>query len=167
MLNSMKLYKVLTYILIPIAYFFAFIDVMFLMSALANPAALIVVFGIACLVIYTLLSFKFYKQGVLSEQPLNAKTKDWIKVNAIVSIILCSLFCLDGVSVLGSSNATLLKYIDDYIIQKPGMPADANANMLLTVLKAVSVILLITGTVGLLHIRTTLRLLKQYSYLFE
>ena len=167
MLNSMKLYKVLTYILLPIAYFFAFIDMLFLLSALANPGALIIVFGIACLVIYTLMSYKFYKQGVLREQPMSVKTKDWIKVNAIVTIILCSLFCLDGISVLGSSNATLLKYIEDFILQKPGIPAEATANMLLSLLKTVSAVLLVTGIVGLLHIRTTLRLVKQYDYLFE
>ena len=90
--DNLKLYKILTYILLPIGYLFGLIDVLFFMSALANPATLIFVFVIACLVIYTLTSYKFYKQGILNEQILKAKLKDWIKVNAYVSLFLCSLF---------------------------------------------------------------------------
>jgi hypothetical protein len=167
MANNMKLYKVLTYLLIPIALFFGFIDVLFLMSALANPGALIFVFVIACLVIYTFVSFKFYQQGVQREQVLTKGLKDWIKVNAIVSIFLCSLFCLDAFSVLGSSNATLLKYIDEFLLQQPGFPKEVSASIVLQMLKVASVILLITGAVGIIHIRITLRLVKQYDYLFE
>ena len=94
MTNNLKLYKVLTYILIPIALFFGFIDVLFLMSALANPGALIFVFIIACLVIYTFTSFKFYRLGVQREQPLTKGLKDWVKVNAIVSIFFMQFILL-------------------------------------------------------------------------
>lgn len=167
MANNLKLYTVLTYILIPIALFFGFIDVLFLMSALANPGALIFVFVIACLVIYTFVSFKFFRSGVQREQVLTKGFKDWIKVNAIVSIFLCSLFCLDAFSVLGSSNATLLKYIDEFLLQQPGFPKEVSASLVLQMLKVASVILLITGAVGIIHIRITLRLVKQYDYLFE
>jgi hypothetical protein len=167
MVNNLKLYTVLTYILIPIALFFGFVDVLFLMSALANPGALIFVFVIACLVIYTFVSFKFFRSGVQREQVLTKGFKDWIKVNAIVSIFLCSLFCLDAFSVLGSSNATLLKYIDEFLMQQPGFPKEVSASLVLQMLKVASVILLITGAVGIIHIRITLRLVKQYDYLFE
>jgi hypothetical protein len=167
MSNNLKLYTVLTYILIPIALFFGFLDVLFLMSALANPGALLFVFIIACLVIYTFTSFKFYRQGVQREQSLSKGLKDWIKVNAIVSIFLCSMFCLNAISILGSSNTTLLKYIDEFVMQQPGFPNEITSNLVLTLLKTVSVLFLITGAVGIIHIRITLRLVKQYDYLFE
>ena len=89
MLNSFTFYKVLTYILIPIALFLGFIDTLLLMAALINPASLIYVFILACFVIYTFVSFKFFRQGVQNEQPLKKNLKDWIKVNAIVSFFLC------------------------------------------------------------------------------
>mgnify|MGYP000199170783 CR=1 FL=1 len=167
MTNNLKLYTVLTYILIPIALFFGFLDVLFLLSALANPSALIFVFVIACLVIYTFASFKFYRLGVQREQILTKSLKDWVKVNAFVSLFLCSLFCLNAFSVLGSSNATLLQYIDDYILQQPGFPKEITGNLILSMLKTVSILFLVTGAVGLMHIRITLRLVKQYDYLFE
>jgi hypothetical protein len=41
-----KLYLVLSYILIPIALFFGFMDSILLISALANPSAMILVFAL-------------------------------------------------------------------------------------------------------------------------
>jgi hypothetical protein len=165
--QNLKLYRVLNYILIPIALFFGFLDILFLVSAISNPSALIFVFVIACLVIYTFASFKFYKKGVQREQILSKSLKDWIKVNAIVSVFLCSLFCLNAISILSSSNATLLKYIDDYILQQPGFPKEITGDLILSMLKAVSILFLVTGVVGLIHIRITLKLVKQYANLFE
>jgi hypothetical protein len=165
--NQLKLYKVLTYILLPIGYFFGIIDVMFFMSALANPATLIFVFVIACLVIYTLTSYKFYNQGILKEQILKAKLKDWIKVNAYVSLFLCSLFFLNSISILISSNATLYKFIDDLISQQPNFPKEATPALILSILKIVASFLFITSAVALLHIRITLKLVKENGHLFE
>lgn len=89
---SLKLYRILSFILIPLALLFAFIDIAFLITAMANPSVLIFVFAIACLVVYTFLSFSFLKRGIEREQHQSAKLKDWIKVNAYVSLFLCSLF---------------------------------------------------------------------------
>jgi hypothetical protein len=47
------------------------------------------------------------------------------------------------------------------------MPKEINSALILSLLKGVSVFLLFTGIVGLIHIRTSLRLVKQYEYLFE
>ena len=167
MLDNLKLYKVLTYILIPIALLFGFLDLIMLMISLANPSGLFGVFIIACFVIYTFASFKFLRQGVQTEQILKKSLKDWIKVNAIASIFLCSLFCLNGLSILLSDNATLSKYIDEIITLQPGFPKEISAATILNILKGISVAFLIIGTVGLLHIRITFRLLKKYGYLFE
>jgi len=167
MAPNLKLYTVLTYILIPIALFFGFLDVLILFSSLANPSALIMVFIVACLVIYTFSSYKFLKAGIEREivQPL--KLKDWIKVNAYVSFFLCSLFFVNSISVLISTNAVLLKFIDEFLQQQPNMPKEITNALVLSLLRGVSVFLLIIGIVGIVHIRTTLRLVKQNGHLFE
>ena len=165
--NNLKLYTVLSYILIPISLFFAFLDLVLLASSLANPSALIMVFIIACLVIYTFASFKFLKSGIEKEVAQTNKLKDWIKVNAYVSFFLCSLFFINSISVLISSNDVLLRFIDEFIQQQPGMPKEITNALILSILKGVSVFLLLTGIIGLIHIRATLRLVKQYGYLFE
>ena len=165
--QNLKLYTVLTYILIPIALFFGFLDVLILFSSLANPSALIMVFIIACLVIYTFSSFKFLKMGLEREIVQTSKLKDWIKVNAYVSFFLCSLFFVNSISVLLSTNAVLLKFIDEFLQQQPNMPKEITNALVLSILKGVSVLLLVTGIIGIVHIRTTLRLVKQNDHLFE
>ena len=82
MSNEMKLYTVLSYCLIPIALFFAFLDIIILATSLANPSALIMVFIVACLVIYTYTSFKFLKTGVEREQ---IQTKKYVCQNGLTS----------------------------------------------------------------------------------
>ena len=165
--QNLKLYTVLTYILIPIALFFGFLDVLILFSSLANPSALIMVFIIACLVIYTFSSYKFLKMGLEREIVQTSKLKDWIKVNAYVSFFLCSLFFVNSISVLVSTNAVLLKFIDEFLQQQPNMPKEITNALVLSILKGVSVLLLVTGIIGIVHIRTTLRLVKQNDHLFE
>jgi len=167
MAPQLKLYTVLSYILIPIALFFAFLDMALLLSSLANASVLIMVFIIACLVIYTFASFKFLKAGIEKEVAQSLKLKDWIKVNAYVSFFLCSLFFINSISVLISSNVVLLKFIDEFLEQQNNMPKEITNTLILSLLKGVSIFLLFTGIVGLMHIRTSLRLVKQYAYLFE
>jgi hypothetical protein len=167
MAPQLKLYTVLSYILIPIALFFAFLDIALLLSSLANASVLIMVFIIACLVIYTFASFKFLKAGIEKEVAQSLKLKDWIKVNAYVSFFLCSLFFINSISVLISSNVVLLKFIDEFLEQQNNMPKEITNTLILSLLKGVSIFLLFTGIVGLMHIRTSLRLVKQYAYLFE
>ena len=167
MAPNLKLYTVLSYILIPISLFFAILDIALLLSSLVNPSALIMVFILACLVIYTFASFKFLKAGIEKEVAQTAKLKDWIKVNAYVSFFLCSLFFINAISILISSDVLLLKFIDEFLQSQPGIPKELTSALMLSLLKGVSVFLLITGIVGLIHIRTSLRLLKQYEYLFE
>lgn len=167
MAPQLKLYTVLSYILIPIALFFAFLDIALLLSSLANASVLIMVFIIACLVIYTFASFKFLKAGIEKEVAQSLKLKDWIKVNAYVSFFLCSLFFINSISVLISSNVVLLKFIDEFLEQQNNMPKEITNTLILSLLKGVSIFLLFTGIVGLMHIRTSLRLIKQYAYLFE
>ena len=167
MATNLKLYTILSYILIPISIFFAFLDILLFFSSLSNPSALIIVFILACLVIYTFTSFRFLKMGIEREIPQSIKLKDWIKVNAYVSFFLCSLFFINSISVLISSNAVLMKFIEEFLNQQPGIPKEITNNLILSLLKGVSIFLLFTGIVGLIHIRTSLRLVKQYEYLFE
>jgi hypothetical protein len=58
-------------------------------------------------------------------------------------------------------------YINDFMNQQAGLPAEITQKMILSILRGVSVFLLITSVIGLIHIRTTLRLVKEYEYLFE
>ena len=74
---------------------------------------------------------------------------------------------MNSISVLVSTNAVLLKFIDEFLQQQPNMPKEITNALVLSILKGVSVLLLVTGIIGIVHIRTTLRLVKQNDHLFE
>jgi formate hydrogenlyase subunit 3/multisubunit Na+/H+ antiporter MnhD subunit len=156
-----KLYLVLSYVLIPIALFFGFMDSILLISALANPSAMILVFAMACIVIYSFTSFKFLKLGIEREQTQTTKLKDWIKVNAYVSLLMFCLIFLNAVSII------LIKFIDEFLAQQSGLPPEMNSQFVLKTLRVAAYFLFVIGAVGILHIRMTLRLVKEYDYLFE
>lgn len=163
----MKGYLILSYVLLPIAFFFGFLDLIILISSLANPSALILVFVLACFVIYALTSFKFFKYGVQKEQSMSFKLRDWIKVNAFVSLFLCSLFFINSISIILSKDAALLVFIDEFLGQQTGLPKELTNIFILQILRTLSYFLLLTGTIGLIHIRMTLRMLRTFDYLFE
>ncbi len=162
-----KLYIVLSYILLPVALFFGFLDSILFFSALANPSAMILVFAMACIVIYSFTSFKFLKLGIEREQPQTTKLKDWIKVNAYVSLFMFSLIFLNAVSILISNDATLKGFVDEFLQQQSGLPPEFNSQFVLKIMRTASYFLFVIGAVGILHIRLTLKLVKEYDYLFE
>ena len=162
-----KLYLVLSYILIPIALFFGFMDSILLISALANPSALILVFAMACIVIYSFSSFKFLKLGIEREQIQTTKLKDWIKVNAYVSLLMFSLIFLNAVFILISNDVKLISYLDDALAQQYDKPPELNSQLLLKMLRIAAYFLFVIGAVGILHIRMTLKLVRDNDHLFE
>jgi hypothetical protein len=162
-----QLYKVLSFIIMLIALLLSFIVIAGLLVALANPVLLLNVFILGAVVIYSFTSFSFLQKGLIRKQKVKSRLKDWIKVNAYVSLFLCSLFFLNGTSVLMSSDMVLMKITEEFMSQQAGLPEGLNIALMLKVIKAASMFLLITGLIGLMHIRTTLRLVKEYNYLFE
>ncbi len=167
MLDNLKLYKVLSYILIVIAFIIGFFDVLFLMASFLNPSLLLYVFVLLCFVIYTFSSYKFYNLCILKPQEIKKSLKDWIKANAIVSLIFCSLMCLNGITILLSNNAFLTKYINDTLLNQPEVPKEITAAYILKIFKIIAFIFLLIGSTGLLHIIMTFRLLKKNSTLFK
>jgi hypothetical protein len=142
-------------------------DSILVISALSNPSALILLFAMACIVIYSFTSFKFLKLGIEREQIQTTKLKDWIKVNAYVSLLMFCLIFLNAVSILLSSDVILTKFIDEFLAQQSGLPPEMNSQFVLKTLRVASYFLFVIGAVGILHIRMTLKLVKEYDYLFE
>jgi hypothetical protein len=142
-------------------------DSVLVISALANPSALILVFAMACIVIYSFSSFKFLKLGIEREQILTTKLKDWIKVNAYVSLLMFCLIFLNAVFILLSNDAILISYLDDVLAQQYDKPPELNSLLLLKMLRIAAYFFFVIGAVGILHIRMTLKLVRDNDHLFE
>ena len=167
MLTNLKLYKVFTYILIPIALLFGFLDLIILMISLANPSGLFGVFIIACFVLYTFTSFKFYKQGVEQNLQMKKSLKDFVKVNAFVSLFFAVLLISQSVYLLNNNLDESMKAMSDMANQQPGYSQEAFKKMAQSVIKGTCIFFIITGLICFFHVLITLRLLKKHEDLFE
>ena len=167
MLDNLKLYKVLTYILIPIALLFGFLDLIMLMISLANPSGLFGVFIIACFVIYTFASFNFLNQGVQGNLQMKKSIKDFLKVNAFVSIFFSVILISQSAYILINNLDESIKTMSDMASQQPGYSEEAFNKLAKSVLNGTCIFLIITGLICFFHILMTLRLVKKHEGLFE
>jgi len=167
MLTNLKLYKVFTYILIPIALLFGFLDLIILMISFANPSGLFGVFIIACFVLYTFTSFKFYKQGVEQNLQMKKSLKDFVKVNAFVSLFFAVLLISQSVYLLNNNLDESMKAMSDMAAQQPGYSQETFKKMAQSVIKGTCIFFIITGLICFFHVLITLRLLKKHEHLFD
>jgi hypothetical protein len=78
-----------------------------------------------------------------------------------------SLIFINAVSILISNDATLISFIDEILAQQSGLPPEFNSQFVLKIMRTAAYFLFVIGAVGILHIRMTLKLVKEYDYLFE
>ena len=83
-------YKILSFLLLPVAAFFGFACLIGLLTALSYPAMMINVFLLACMVIYIIASFIFLTKGVDAGKQCKPVLRDWIRINGVITFIF---FC--------------------------------------------------------------------------
>ncbi len=163
----MKFYPALTYLLIPFAILLGLMNLLSLAFVFVNPSVLIVVFGLTCFTLYAFSSLRFLNQVVKGDQILTTKFKDWIKVNAIVSFVLCFIFFYDAIYALTANNVELAKMIKENVLQQPGIPKEYTLDFFLSMFNAIYVLFLIIGIIGIVHTTMTFRLLKRHYTITE
>lgn len=166
-MKALTIFRILTFVLLPIAALFGVIDFFMLFSALANPAMLFVVFIMAGFVIYTFASLRFLTKGIDLNKPCKPGLKDWIKVNGYVSIFLGVSFLMNALTVFFSSEASLRQILKQFLETQPNVPAMLTPELFIYMMKIAAYFLLFVSVVVLAHIPINFRLLKQYAYLFE
>ncbi|HYK44536.1 MAG TPA: hypothetical protein VEV83_05185, partial [Parafilimonas sp.] len=88
---KLTIYRIFSFLLLPIALLFAISVLLFIRAALANPGMLIPLFIIACVTIYSFAALNFLIKGIDGKKYLGRSSKELLKVNAIVSVIFCLL----------------------------------------------------------------------------
>ena len=162
------LYRILSAVLMPIFFFLAFMVMPFALFALANPQAWLGIFVFVCLLIYMVKSVRFFKRNILQDTPAKARTRDWIRVNAFVSM----LFVLELLStsyMVFSNNENLRNMIQVAINQMQdaggttGMAV--SVDQMLSGLKTVMGFFLFIDILLIVHLVCTFKLLKKYRHL--
>lgn len=163
-MKSNTLYRILSFILIPPALLFSIAVLILIAAAIANPPMLLPMFMIACVSIYTFTSFNFLLKGIDGGKMLGRSAKDWIKVNAIVSIIFAILMLAQ--SFVLTSQPELMKSMLEEVQKQSATTIKLSEQELLKYIKAMLIIFLIYSTILFIHTIITFRLLKQYNNIF-
>ena len=161
----MLLYRILTYLLLPLGVLLGLLTLASLMASLANIAALLPTFICGATVIYIFTSFVFVQQGLVGRHSLKRSLYDWIRVNGFVALFLANLFIFQSIYFRNNPelNEQLQAQFDAMADQVPaGSMPDLQKviNMALNFMLAAG-ILLVT------HILISFSYLKRYMGLFS
>jgi len=166
-MNQVQIFKVLTYLLIPIALLFGFMALFALPTALANPALLLVVFIFSCIAIYTFSSLRFVTTAINKAKNCNPSLKDWIKINGYISVGTAFMFLFNSIAILMLGPIEFNDFVSKAMEKQASLPPSITPAFVGQMLKYTAIFMLITSTIILVHTRMQFVYLKAYSYVFE
>jgi hypothetical protein len=166
-MKQVQIFKVLTYLLIPIALLFGFMSLLVLPTALVNPALLLVVFIFSCITIYTFSSLRFVTTAINKAKNCNPSLKDWIKINGYISVGTAFMFLLNSIGILMLRPIEFNDFVTKAMETQASLPPSITPAFVGQMLKYTAIFMLITSTIILVHTRIQFAFLKAYSYVFE
>jgi hypothetical protein len=166
-LNMQKntFYRVINIIIFPVSILFGIEVVRSLIVAFSNPPLLLLSFIMACIPLYTFTANYFYNKSIRKGEKCKPPLKDWIKVNAIVSIIF-------SVFMIFVCSAMLMALNDPKIVEefRNQLPANAPAEFLgknfTGLMKGGCYFFLPFSVLLLIHIIITFNLLSRHKQMF-
>lgn len=166
-MSQLTIFRVLTFILVPVAILFGILDLFMLLMALsANPAMLLIVFAMACFVIYIFTSVRFLLQGIGNERQLNASLKDWIKVNAYGTLFISVMFLMNSAAAFYINEVNLRQMLSEMIAQQPEVAGKISLDYFIRLFRVISGIMLVVSLLAIVHVMINFRLLRRYEHLF-
>ena len=166
MAKLVPVYRVVTYILVVFAGIMSIIELFALLVSLANPSMFLPVFMLAGVIIYTFTSFYFDRKGVQKGGACKPSLRDWIRVNAFVTIAFSVTTLIDSINFL-SHPALMNDFAKQMIKSQPSYASAGITQAYLEHFLTTAFYIICSYCVLLLlHIGATFTLLKQYRYLF-
>lgn len=164
---GIKIYRILTFILLPIEILMGLMALLMLVMSLGNIAALLPVFMISCTVIYIFSSFRFLNSGIEQHKPLKASLKHWIKVNGYVSVGFCMLMITQLITILLHQELLQEMYQQAIVMQSKmkgqKLPEQVFKNVMIGMLCGI----LTYAVLLLVHTFMSFRFVRQYQHLFD
>lgn len=166
-MKRLTFYRILSFILVPIALFFGLMDVLFLLSATGNPSYLLPVFLIACLCIYVFTSLSFLNKHINKNATALPSLKDWIRVNAYVSLFFGFMLLIEALGIFYMADNQLRSVIEKFLETQPNMPSGLTVTVFIKLMRGIAYFLFFFSIILLMHISISLKLLKEYAHLFS
>lgn len=165
-MKQLTIYRILTYILIPIACLFGLMGFLILIPALGNPPMWIMLFMFASLVIYTFSSLKFLSSGIERNAVCKPSLRDWIRVNAFVCMGMGGLFFINAIGIYMLGPVALQEFVERAMESQPNLPEGIDSGIFVSLLKGVAGFMLVVSILILAHALLTFRILKKFGHLF-
>ncbi len=165
MKTEIIVYKILSFLLLPVAAFFGLVCLLALVTALGNPSMLISVFLFACMVIYIIASFIFLTKGIDSNKRCKPVLRDLIRINAVITFIFFLLAAISFISV--KANPALLAEGMKQWTNSTTLPPGVTTSDLQTAMASLLNFFIVLSVVLLIHILITFHLLRKYRLAFE
>lgn len=164
-MKSLLLFRIVSYFLLVVAVILGIAALFTLLIALANPALLISVFVVVAVVLYSVSSFLFLHNGIDGKQKLKSKLRDFVRVNAYVSIVFAAMNIIQSLVVIIDPSALTTAVNEFAAAQQTASPIPTV--LFLKIMKVAMWFLLIYAVALAYHISATFRYLKQYAGLFD
>lgn len=162
---KLSIYRILGFLLLPMAILFSVFVLLFLRAAFANPAMLIPLFLIACIAIYSFASLNFLIRGIDGGKYLGRSSKDWIKVNAFIGIIFSLLMISQCIVLI--IHPEMLQDMVTQAKKNAGPDLKINNEAFENYLRISSYFFLAYAIVLFSHIILSFQYIKRYNYLFQ
>lgn len=162
---KLTMYRILSFLLLPVAVIFALCVIFMLGFAIQNLAILLPVLIIACVAVYSFISLRFLIKGIDGKKYLGRRSKYLLKTTGVVSglfvimiISQCIILVLHPEAVQQSVTETLTNF-------KGGL--QFNKNELENYLRVMAYFFIVYGVVLGVHIILSFQHLEMYNYLFR
>lgn len=166
-MKQLTIFRILTFILLPLAAIFGVIDLVMLAIALSNPSMLFPVFTMASFVIYTFVSLRFLTKGIDIEKPCSPSLRDWIRVNAFVSALMGTMLLMNTITIFFMSDAMLRQTLEQILEKQVNVSPLINLALFVKMMKMAAWCMLFISLILLSHIFINFRLMKQFKHLFQ
>lgn len=159
------IYRILTYLFLPVAVLLSLSALSFFMMALGQPALLLPTFIIVAMIIYVFASFSFVQKAIVQQQAVKARLRDWIRVNAFVTGAIALLNIFQSVLLLFNPEQIqlVINQLAEVMAQTPGAPAYD----LKSLVKWVLIISTALSSLLVVHIVLGFVLQKRYAAYFS
>lgn len=162
---KLTIYRIFSILLLPVAIIYTVVFLMFIRAAFDNPTMLIPLFLVACVAIYSFASLNFLIRGVDGKKVLGRSSKDWLRVNAIVSAFFAILMISQCIVFI--MHPEMLQDLATQAKQNAGAELKANNATIENYLRVTSYFFLVYAIVLLTHVILSFYYTKMYNYLFQ
>ncbi len=162
---KLTIYRLLSFLLAPIAVLFSISALLLIGTALSNPAFLFPLFLIICIAIYSFASLNFLIKGIDGKKYLGRSSKDWLKVNAYACIIFALIIISEFV--VFRLHPEMLQQIVTQAKQNAGTRFTVDEANVQDFVSKILYLLLAYALVLFMHVLMSFQYMKQYNFLFQ